>query len=299
MTGHLAIGIDIGGTKISAALVDADGALRGPLLRTPTPRESADAVLEATIELARRADPDQTASAAGVGSAGAFDLAGKVTSATAILPGWTETDVAGTLRSALGIPTIALNDAHAAALGEMAVGAGRGISELLVVVIGTGIGGAAITGGRLHRGPSGLAGSIGHMPVAEAEGMPCSCGATGHLEAIASGPALEAAYASRTGRIVPLTDLPDEPVSTAILGAAASAIASACAAAAAILDPQLVLIGGGVAELGARLLDPIRQHYVSAAFPPFSRVPIARTSLGALAANVGAGVAALNLAPQG
>ena len=293
MSEALTLGIDIGGTKIAGALVDRLGLLHSEISRIPTPRGPAE-VIAAVIRLACKIDAGRRAVAIGVGSAGVFDVAGVVTSATDIMPGWRGTDLAGELRDALGMPAVALNDVQAAALGEGLAGAARDLPSFLMVAIGTGIGGAAVIGGQLVRGAHDVAGSIGHISVAEADGLVCSCGRTGHLEALASGPALAARYHELSGRqLVDLSELPRDAIADGVLRAAAAGLGTALAGAAAMLDPHLIVVGGGVSALGSRLLDPAREIFRDRAFGPVADVAIVPTASGAPTI-VGAGAAAFD-----
>ncbi|MFI7422707.1 ROK family protein [Nonomuraea sp. NPDC049684] len=207
------LGIDIGGTKTAAALIPASAARETTEIhlpaRVPTPAGGgAAAVLAAALELAedrlaqaRAAGMDVIA--CGVGSAGTVDDNGVVTHATDALPGWRGTDLASAFTERLGLPVTVLNDVHAWALGEARHGAARGRRLALVLTIGTGVGGALVRDGELLRGRNGMAGSLGHTPAVlppntDAD-RPCPCGATGHLEAYASGPAILSAYHARGG----------------------------------------------------------------------------------------------------
>jgi len=224
-SGETILAIDIGGTKIAATLVGPDGRAIHDLpdadadgrLVVPTPaREGATAVLAAAAGLGRRVltlaaegrhvDPDGSPGtdgvcAVGVGSAGVVDpRTGYVTHATDALPGWAGTDLAGELTRALALPAYALNDVHAHALGEARFGAGRGAASMLLVAVGTGIGGGYVQDGRPVFGTHAGAGNVGHIGVPEAEGLICPCGRTGHLEGLASGPGTLGAFRRAGGQ---------------------------------------------------------------------------------------------------
>ncbi|WP_197094193.1 ROK family protein, partial [Nonomuraea sp. SBT364] len=159
--------VDIGGTKISAGLVDAAGRLTGQR-RTATPAAGGgEAIMAAVLDCARplRALGGGRVVACGIATAGVVDAAGRVTSATDLLTGWTGTDVRSIAEHALGLPATVVNDCHAAGTAEARLGAARGARTALVVAVGTGIGGALVTGGTTLPGATGTAGALGHLPA--------------------------------------------------------------------------------------------------------------------------------------
>ena len=295
------IGIDIGGTKVAAGVVSAEGHLLGEPAITPTPaQEGPEAICRVALAMARRAagnHPGTEITAVGAGSGGVFDRSGAVISSTGLLKGWTGTPLAAILSADLGLPAIALNDAQAAAIGEARAGAAAGYRHVLVVAVGTGIGGAFVRQGHLEPGPDGIFASVGHLPLTRAAATPCSCGVAGHLEAYASGPAIERAYAAATGQAAHLPEIAsracdgDQAAATVIFEAA-TALGEGLAAAANLLDPDCIVIGGGVAGLGDALFDPARAAYRAHVLPPGRNIPILPAALGAHAAIVGAGLAA-------
>jgi glucokinase len=181
------VGFDIGGTKVLAAVVDAMGHVQAER-REPSPELPADFVhLAGQIVADFRAD-DAPVSAVGCGSAGLIDTSGAVRFSPN-MKGFVEVPLAAMLREALALPVAVDNDANVAALGEVVYGAARGACHVLVVTLGTGIGGGIVVNGEVYRGAHGYAAEIGHITVAT-EGTPCVCGEVGHWEAIASGSAL-------------------------------------------------------------------------------------------------------------
>lgn len=295
-----ALGIDIGGTKTAAAIVGPDGSLLGEPVVLPTPAtEGAEAIIATVIRCARQvlAQSTVTVTAAGVGSAGVIDRHGVVTSATDLLHGWTGTPLAARISDGLGLPVTVLNDVHAAALGEAALGAARGRHRVLVVAVGTGIGGALIRDGELDLGPGGIAGSVGHLPISRSLGRSCSCGVPDHVEAHASGPAIERTYRELGGEATGLRRIAErqaagETLAGRAIREGARALGEGIAAAANLLDPDCIVVGGGVAELGAVLLDTVRRTYRERVLPPAREVPVVSASLGPGAALVGAALAA-------
>ena len=291
------VGIDIGGTKISAARVADDGRLIGVPIVTSTPaREGPQAVLAAAEHLVAQLVALGGVRAVGVGSAGAFDTSGRVVAATDHITGWVDTDVAGTLGAATGLPVTALNDVHAAALGEYRHGGGQP-TRLLLVAIGTGLGGALVVQGRPDRGAHGLAWSVGHLPAPDLPRRRCSCGLDGHTEPWASGPGIALSYLQATGvtldsREIGLLAAAGDPPALAAVHAAATALGSALASASTIADPDLVVVGGGVAQLGDTLLVRVREAYRERALPRLRDLQIRSGALGVEATMVGAAGAA-------
>ncbi|NUT20591.1 MAG: ROK family protein [Hamadaea sp.] len=289
------VGVDIGGTKILAAAVGADGVL-GELVRIPTPAaDGPDAILAAAIGAAHQAATGIGIAACGIGTAGAVDPAGRISHATATLPGWLGTDVRGAFEAALGVRTIVLNDVHAMAVGEAAGESGT----VLVVAAGTGVGGALLRDGVLLTGEHGLAGSVGHLPSAVRDGRPCGCGGVDHVEAYAAGPAIAADYAVRAGR----SDAPPlEAVATAAAAGDAAAIAAidlgahvlgaGLGAAATLLDPVAIVLGGGVLNLGDRYLSTVRKEVTANSLGETGHAVVRTTAWGPAAVVAGAARAA-------
>lgn len=290
-----AIGIDIGGTKIAGGLVDHSGRLLSDVTIRPTPaRAGAAAILEAVgamIQdlLAQGREPIQ---GIGVGSAGVIDESGVVASATDLLPGWSGTDIPAGL-SRFGLPVAVINDVHAFGYGEAWTGAARGHQDVLAVAVGTGIGGVILADGRPVRGRTGTAGSIGHIDSPHATGLTCSCGQSGHLEAVASGPALEANYRRRSGESLPLPEISlrareGDTAAQAVLELAATSLGRTLAGITNILDPGVIVIGGGVAGLGGEYLAGIMAEVHRSALPRPSDITIRAGKLGNSANVLGA-----------
>ena len=277
------VGVDVGGTKIAAALVSADGGLLGPVAEAPTPaREGAQAVLDTIASLATAlidtgAPAAQRARlapvAVGIGSAGVIDAGrGVVASASDAIAGWPGTDIAGGVARRLlaaGVASQDLlvhvdNDVNAYAAGEAWIGAGAG--TVLVVAVGTGVGGAIVLDGHVHHGAHFLAGEMGHMPSGTAGSEPCTCGRSGHLEAIAAGPQIARRYREATGavditgayQVEKLADAGDT-VAQRVYREAAIALGKAIAAVVTVLDPERVIVSGGLARSGDLWWGPLRK----------------------------------------
>ncbi len=200
LTGMVAA-VDIGGTKIAAAAVTSDDRILSREIAVTPATEGPDAVLALVADLVTRlVDRVGPIDAVGVGTAGAVDpVGGRIVSATAAISGWTGTRVADGLAARLHLPVAVDNDVHAHLIGELTADPARSGQTVLLVAVGTGIGGSLAIHGRVHRGARHVAGHVGHVPIPGAEGCLCPCGGVGHAEAVASGPALVASYRRRTG----------------------------------------------------------------------------------------------------
>jgi glucokinase len=264
------LAIDIGGTKLAAALVDGEGTvLRRAEAPTPAVRaEDEAAVARALIELAAEVCGEQRPRAVGLASAGPLDLVAGTASPVNI-PSWRAFPLRDTVAEAFaGAETVLLGDAVAAAVGEHWRGAGRGSEAMLGIVVSTGVGGGLVLDGRVYSGPTGNAGHFGHLPT-DLEPVRCACGMTGCVEALASGPSM-VRWARRQGwrpeqaeadaRTLSQDAHAGDELALAAFDRAADALACGIVGAAALLDLDLVVIGGGVAAAGAVLLDPLRAH---------------------------------------
>ncbi|MER7419730.1 ROK family protein [Micromonospora peucetia] len=285
------VGIDIGGTKTVAALVDAAGTVLDRR-QAPTPaQEGPAAVLDTAARLAGDLLPAAGAGPVGVGTAGTVDPAtGTIRYATDSLPGWAGTRVADELAVRLARPVRVTNDVNAAALGECWVGAGRDRQDLLLVAVGTGLGGALLQHGRVCTGARGGAGEVGHLPALGAERLRCGCGRYGHLEAIASGTGLAQAFALATGERITGRTVADragtgDRTARNVVHRAGTALGATLAGLVALLDPELVLVAGGAA---GSLLPAAATAYRAALPPAWADVPLLSAALGADAVVVGA-----------
>ena len=248
MTDETVLAIDIGGTKMAAGVVDASGRLLRSL-STPTPRgPDGEEVLAALLDVVRRVGPSG-ALACGVGTAGPMTAGGRTVSALNI-PGWRGVPLLSRLEDALQLPVEIDGDAKALALGEGWLGAARGSRDFLAMVVSTGVGGGLVLDGRLLDGRDGNAGHVGHVIVVPG-GATCGCGAAGCLEAEISGTAI----ARRTGR--PAAEASHEEVARAggLLGLGLASVV-------ALLDLELVAVGGSVAlGLGEPFFAAVREAY--------------------------------------
>jgi glucokinase len=277
------LAIDIGGTKMAAALVGEDGTvLRAD--RAPTPRLGADEVFAALRDLIGRVRGDRQPLAAGIGSAGPLDGVRGLVSPVNIAV-WRDFPLVDRVRAAVGDVPVTLGvDAHCFALGEAWTGAGRGVDDLLGIVVSTGVGGGLVLGGRAAPSPTGNGGHIGHIEVGGFDDA-CACGGRGCLEAVASGPRTVAwartqGFTGETGEELALAHAEGDPIAIAAVARAGGAIGHAVASATNLLDLDVVAIGGGFARVSAALFDHARAALDERhAFPFVSRVRIVPSGL--------------------
>jgi glucokinase len=297
----IVVGVDIGGTKIDAAVVEWPGGTVLGRARADTPRRGADAILAATLELIARLRAEHpTVTAIGVGAPGLIDPAsGIVIAASAIVPGWLGAAVADRIREATGLPVTVDNDVRAMARAEATFGAAQGLGRVLFLSVGTGVGGAIGQNGqngqngRIAGGRHGSAGEIAHLVTSMNGALPCGCGATDHLEALLSGPALEAAYAEETGYAGRLPEIAariarDGGATGTLLrrqieeaGRTIGGFVSAC-------DIDAVVVAGGVAQAGDLLFDPLTRGIRLNVWPRDRAVPMVVAELARDAAVLGA-----------
>lgn len=296
--------VDIGGTKTAAALVDREGrVVRRSEAATPA-QSGAAAVLSTAAGLvaALREDADSVVVALGVGSAGVIDpVSGRVLGATDALAGWAGTDLRGELTARTDLPTAVINDVHAHALGESRYGAASGRDTALFVAVGTGVGGAFVLPGGTLAGAHAAAGHVGHVPSRHARDLPCSCGGTGHVEAIASGPALVREYSRRTtngavdlAAVVAAASAGDE-AAVAVIRLGGLAVGSMIGGLVNVLDPGVVVVGGGVVNAGAPWWSALIEAAAAELLPSLRDVEIVPSSLGGDAALLGAAALAWEL----
>jgi glucokinase len=294
----VAIALDIGGTKTAAALVTAQGdVLRSARMATRGGHADVLGEMERLITEVAGADGLERAIGLGISSAGPVNLtAGTV--APVNIPELRDIPLLKRLAGLVpGRPARLVGDGLAAAAGENWAGAGRGCDNMLAIVVSTGVGGGLILDGRLHGGASGNAGHVGHAPVSM-DGTPCPCGGQGCPEAYASGPSM-VAFALRNGwrpgtrvdgeGLAEAAGLGD-PVALLAFERGARALATMIAAVAATCDVTRVIVGGGVAEAGPVLMDPLRRALgPQLALSFLAGLEIVPAELGTRACLVGAG----------
>jgi glucokinase len=274
------VGIDIGGTKIAGALVAETGEIIREL-KVPTPANDAQELQAAVVAMVNNLRADQEVSAVGVAAAGFIDAKQAVVVYAPNLS-WRNEPLKAKLEADLGIPVFIENDANAAGWAEYRFGAGRGSHHMMMLTVGTGVGGAIVANGELFRGGFGIGAELGHMNFVP-NGKLCGCGQHGCLEQYGSGTALLNAakdlVASGGPEAKRLTELGSmegtltgvqvyqaiqegDPGALRLLAELGSNLGLAVASLTAVLDPEVVVIGGGVSAVGELLLDPIRQAYL-------------------------------------
>ncbi|MER7700419.1 ROK family protein [Streptomyces sp. NPDC096095] len=307
--------LDIGGTKIAGALVGADGRLVTRAQRATPSGASADglmAVVTAVLDDLSRHPAWFALTCVGIGSAGPVDtVAGTVSPVN--IPGWRGYPLVEQVRAhprmPVGVAPVLVGDAVAMTAAEHWTGAARGVDNALCMVVSTGVGGGLILDGRLHAGRSGNAGHIGHVCV-DQNGPLCPCGARGCVEGFASGTAI-AAHALASG----WTPLDGEAPTAAAVDRAArcgderalaaydragKALAAAVAATIALVELDLVVIGGGVSQAGETLFGPLRRRMDEYAVLDFARdVPIVPAGLALDSGLIGAAAAGAGLSSAG
>ena len=308
----LTVGLDIGGTKVLGVLLDADGTVLKEQRRL-SPHAGVDSLVATAAAIVEELAPPGVP--VGVGAAGLVTHDGHVLYSPN-LPTVFKAPLREALFAATKHPLVVDNDANVAARGEVEYGAAKGVQHALLVTLGTGIGGGMLLNGELYRGAHGFGAEIGHITV-ERGGPVCACGERGHWEAIASGTALGRLAREHiivgggaailalaggevdavTGEHVEQAARAADPEAISILAHYADNVALGLASLANVLDPELIVIAGGLVELGPLLFDPLRasfmQHIEGAAYRP--NIPIVPAQLGERAGAVGAAVLARSL----
>jgi glucokinase len=278
----LACGVDVGGTKISGGVVDETGAVLEEL-RVESPATDVEAIEDAITSLVTQLRDRHDIAAVGVGAAGYVDKARAVVMFAPNIA-WRDVNLKAELEERIHLPVVVENDANAAAWGEFTYGAGHDVDDLLLVTVGTGVGGGVVLDGELYRGAFGVGAEIGHMRVVP-DGILCGCGNRGCLEQYGSGTALvrEARAAARGGSLLAADLLqraggdPDgitgplvteaahdgDPFAVEQLAVLGRWLGEGIASLTAVLDPAVVVLGGGVSEAGDLLLDPVRSAFAS------------------------------------
>lgn len=277
----LSIGVDVGGTKIAAGVVDDAGNVIDRVQKD-SPANDREAILATIIECAlelKLAHPQ--AATVGIGAAG-FVSSDRNTMASGTNLDWTGVRIGDVVAEGVGLPVVVENDANAAGWAEARFGAGAGKANVLVVTLGTGVGGAVVVDGKLLRGAAGFAAEIGHITVVP-DGRPCGCGLRGCLERYGSGTALgvngwelarfRPAYAARiielsggdrdhiSGKAVTMAAREGDPAALECYARLGDALGQGLADLAAVLDPEVIVMTGGMTEAGDILLTPVREAF--------------------------------------
>lgn len=273
------IGIDVGGTKILGGVVDEAGSVLATA-RTDTPRQGGRVLTQAIADIAKELLVNHDVSSIGVSAAGFVSSDRKTMLATPNIADWNGVNLDYELTKLIGLPVIIENDANAAAWGEAKFGAGRNQAHMMMLTVGTGIGGGIVVNGALYRGAFGIAAEFGHIRVVP-DGHLCGCGARGCFEQYASGNALlrhareaisaspeiarnllsrgDGTVAGLTGSAITDAAREGDPVALAAFTTTGQWLGAGIASLSVILDPACVVIGGGVIEAGEILLKPTRE----------------------------------------
>ena len=273
------LGLDIGGTKLAAGVVDESGRVLSFAVESTRAEEGYESGLERLFELGRGAvreaglEVDGLA-AVGIGSGGPLDAAAGTLIQPPHLPGWVDVPIVALAEEAFGLPVVLENDATAAAAGEHRYGAGAGSSHLVYLTISTGVGGGVVIDGRLYRGATGNGGELGHVTI-DCAGRHCrGCGRNGCLEAYVSGTSIaerarEAGMGAVTAADVAALARDGDATAVEVWDATTDALACGLTSIVNLFEPQLVVLGGGVVSgTGEQLLGPVRERVRAEAMSP-------------------------------
>jgi glucokinase len=291
-----AVAVDLGGTNIRAALFPPDQSKPSQTRRVLTlAEEGPQAVIDRIVDAVRDLGiHDVSATRTGVAAPGPTDPVQGIVYGAPNLPGWDRVPLRDLLAERLGCPVWLGNDANLAALAEWRFGAGQGVRNLLYLTISTGIGGGAIIDGRLFTGAHGLAVEFGHM-IVDPDGPQCGCGLYGHLESFASGTAIGRRMAALraaqdatalemepTAAAVGAAARAGDPLALQVIQEAGIAIGRGVASLVHAFDPERVVLGGGVSQLGELIFRPARQAFDASVMHPAYRanVEIVPAALG-------------------
>jgi glucokinase len=275
----LTIGIDVGGTKVLGGVVDESGKVL-TTARKDTPRQGGSALTQTIADVAKELLQQHSVASVGVSAAGFVSSDRKTMLATPNIADWNGVDLDHQLTALIGLPVVIENDANAAAWGEAKFGAGKNQDHMMMLTVGTGIGGGIVVNGALYRGAFGIAAEFGHMRVVP-EGHICGCGARGCFEQYASGNALlrhareainaspevarnllsrgDGTVAGLTGQAITEAARDGDAVALAAFNTTGQWLGAGIASLAVLLDPACVVIGGGVIDAGEILLKPTRE----------------------------------------
>ncbi|MFQ5862262.1 MAG: ROK family protein [Candidatus Brocadiales bacterium] len=302
---RLILGADVGGTNIRTALVNRRGEVLAAMKQPTLARRGKDALIEQLVltlrDTVKKAGVTmRDVAGAGIGFAGPLDARKGIVFNPPNLPGWFNVPLRDILRQRLKMPVALDNDANLVALGEYWKGAGRGAKGLVCLTLGTGVGGGIVLGGRVWHGASGTAGEIGHMTVVR-NGRRCACGNRGCLEAYASSRGLvfrmqELLKRTKVGKYGKVTPenierwaLSGDRLAKRAIRDTGIILGVAIASIANMLNPDVVVLGGGVSNIGDCLFDPIREEVKKRAFPQaVEGLKIVKAELGDSAGALGA-----------
>jgi glucokinase len=311
LTPRETIGVDLGGTKMAVGVVDSEQHIHYEGKEPSIGLTEDELVVDLGRELKEAKDARPDVLAAGLGIPATIDHDAGV-AIQAVNLEITDVPLRDLMSKEIGLPVYMDNDANVAALAEFLFGAGRGARNVVMLTIGTGIGGGLILDGEIYRGSIGAGAELGHIVVDE-NGPPCqgNCPNHGCVETFASGTAIARegkAAAERepdsalgkalaegpiAGKTVTDLAMKGDPLATEVVATAGKHLGVALASLANIFDPDVIVIGGGVSAVGDVLLDPARKELQSRALPPMNKVPVQLAQLGPEAGMIGAAALAL------
>ncbi len=295
---RLALGIDLGGTNLRAAVLESSGSVLRRMSISTDAGGGPSVIIAQMLHLASALGGLEGIDAVGVSAPGPLDSGTGCIIAIPTLPGWENYPLRQVLAEKFARPVILENDGIAAAFGEWTYGAGRGLSHMVYVTVSTGIGGGVVADGRLLRGARGMAGHIGHMMISP-DGPRCACGGTGCFEAHASGTAFSA-EARKAGfadaRAVVKAARTGDAAAVALVEREADLLGYGFASLLHLYAPQRLVVGGGMSDALDLMQDRIMAQINRLAMPPFRAVDVVRAALGDNCGLVGA--AALALLPS-
>ena len=296
------IGVDVGGTKTLAAVVTRDGELEA-CLDPPTDRSSQDALLAQLDELVEHLRHEREVAALGFGLPSRIDQRSGRALASVNIP-LEGVDFRERMRERHGLPVGIDNDANAAAIGEWQAGAARGAQHVVMLTLGTGVGGGLILDGRPYRGATGSGAELGHVVIAY-DGPPCGCGGQGHLESFGAGPAADAVAARLLGDGSKAPELVDraqagEREAVDALAEIGRRLGAGISSFVNVFEPELVVVGGGFGTAaGELLLGPAREVLAREGLVPArDTVRVVGAELGGNAGVIGAGMIAFEALGQ-
>lgn len=304
---ELVLGIDIGGTKLAAGVVDGRGQVESFVVAPTRGDEGPERVVERMLELGRKAVTTASIDwtridAVGIGCGGPLDAVRGLLSPP-YLPGWQDVPLRNLVEAAYGRPVAIENDATAAAAGEHRYGAGAGVRNMVYLTVSTGVGGGIVVDGRLYRGSEGNGAELGHLTV-DWHGRECpGCGRRGCLEAYVSGTAIAerarvAGLPYATAADVAAAARAGDAGAALIWQETVEALACGVTSIVNLLEPQLVVVGGGVSRSGEQLLAPVRELVRAGAMTPAGKaVDIVSSALGDRVGVVGAAAIVLDDRP--
>jgi glucokinase len=291
--------VDIGGTKIACGIALPDGRIASVQIEPTRAPDGGEATLQRVIALVQsvRRTSQIAPAAIGIGTAGDVDPAtGAINYATATIPNWLGLPIRVRVQNALALPTFVDNDGNVMTLGETIFGAGRGQQTIVGITVGTGIGGGIVIDGRIYRGAHGFAGRIGHIIVDYENRQSCTCGGAGCLEAYAAALPMIADFARRTKTgsepigVKEITELAatGNAIAQDVIRRGAFFLGVGIASLVNALNPETVIVGGGVAQIGETYFAEVRRVAHERAQPSVQDTPIVPAQLGMNANLIGA-----------